>query len=312
MFEQRVCHLNRRHATAGPSEYPYFVMYTWAVVLSDCTRTGYPDFRGGTFLYKRSFTRNRIGASPDFINDLLAGEMMREVFFAMCVCVFAAGAARAEVVSLSLPESGTHLSGAIFTTSGVVLSNGATIDIQYSLNAFATDEITVDAFIGSDGLYFGVGSAADGTSGGQQQSVDGDDGEQLSISDLSITNFNAGASGLVEGDLSISFETVTILNGNHAPDGIDFSFVGFGDTVANVTSPGNVSTPATIDLTSLSNFSPLSSELYLQPDNAAANNRWSVSGIGVSVTAVAVPEPSSLCLMGLSSVVLLVRRRNRG
>ena len=113
------------------------------------------------------------------------------------ICLVATGFSQgATVVPLDLPGDSNHPSGTTFTTSQT--ASGATFDISYTLNAFATD-VSVAPFIRS--TIFGVGSVPDGNTAGQQLSVDGDDGEQLSIVGLSITNFNAGTSGLTESDI---------------------------------------------------------------------------------------------------------------
>jgi len=224
--------------------------------------------------------------------------MMKKILCALCVCLMTTGAAQADLVSLNLPAAGNHSDGSVFSTS--TSFNGATFNIEYALNAFAADETTEDAFINSTGSFFGVGSVGD-PNAGNERSIDGDDGEQLSITNLSITNFNAGTSGLVVGDLNISFDSLAILNGTAAPDGIEISFTGFGDTQVDVQQPG------TVDLTGLTNFSSSSTALYIQPDTTASNNRWSVSGISVDVTAV--PEPSSFAMFCAIGGLLMGRRR---
>ena len=224
--------------------------------------------------------------------------MMKTLLSTLAAGVLLAGAGQAATVVLNLPGNGSHASGTTFSTSSSY--GGATFDIRYTLNAFATIG-TPAPFIGSDGTIFGVGSFDDGSIAGQLVSIDGDDGEQLSMTNLSITNFNAGSSGLVVGDLKLSFNTLDIANGTAANDGITLSFTAFGDTTVGVDQP------TTINLTALSNFSSTATSLYLQPDNAASNNRWSISGITASVT----PEPSSTTLFGLGLVGVLLRRRRR-
>eukprot|EP00903_Cladosiphon_okamuranus_P003969 g3967.t1 len=207
-----------------------------------------------------------------------------------------AGQSEAAIYNLDLPSNGVHTSGASFTTAASY--NGATFDISYALNAFATD-VTVTPFIRRNGDGIGVGSTNDGATVGQQASVDGDDGEQLSITGLSITNFNAGTSGMVAGDLSISFNGLTFANGTAGPDNVAISFSGFG------TGEEVVSGPTVVDLTALPNYSGTSTAVYLQPNSGNSSNRWSVSGIAVDV----VPEPSSYALAGLGFAGMMLRRR---
>jgi hypothetical protein len=211
-------------------------------------------------------------------------------------CLLVAGAAQAAVINLNLPAAGNHDSGSTFSTS--TSFNGATFDIVYTLNAFATSNSPAPFIRSNGGTYFGVGSALDPNTG-NQESVDGDDGEQLSITGLSISNFNANDSGLAEGDLSMSFESITIDNGTAANDGVDISFTGFGDAVANE------NPVTTVALKSLPNFSSTSTSLFLEPDGTQSNNRWSVSGISVSV----IPEPATLGLIVASAGGMLIIRR---
>ncbi|CAA6677976.1 MULTISPECIES: PEP-CTERM sorting domain-containing protein [unclassified Lentimonas] len=203
----------------------------------------------------------------------------------------------AATIVLDMPGASNNIAtGSVVTTSTGFA--GATFDILYTLNAFATD-VTVTPYFDSNGTYFGVGSTNDGGTNGQRESIDGDDGEALSITGLTIDNFNAGTSGLTEGDFSISFESFTIFNGTHSGDGVNFSFASFdaGDNIASIAKP------TVVDLTGYAGVST-ATELYITPYSAA---RLSVSGISVSV----IPEPSSYALLagcfGLTAVML--RRR---
>ncbi|MDF7799544.1 hypothetical protein P4C99_08710 [Pontiellaceae bacterium B1224] len=225
------------------------------------------------------------------------GKEMKKIISIISMGLLVAGAAQADVVILDLPAGGNHVSGSTFTTTNVSY-NGATFDIEYTLNAFATSNSPAPFVRSNGGTYFGVGSASD-PNVGNQESLDGDDGEQLSITGLLITNFNAGTSGLTEGDLSIAFESLDIANGTANPDGITVSFTGFGTSTTIITKP------VTIDLPSLGNFSSASTAMYIEPDTTASNNRWSVSGISVSV----IPEPATLGLIALFGFGTLFIRR---
>ncbi|MFC7338713.1 PEP-CTERM sorting domain-containing protein [Haloferula chungangensis] len=223
---------------------------------------------------------------------------MNKIHLSSIAGLLAAGAASAAtIVPLDMPASGSHASGASFITSQSIA--GVTFDISYTLNAFAA--ITDPApFINSAGSYFGVGSSNDGAVVGQQQSLDADDNEQLSIT-IAITNFNAGSSGLTVGDITdFQFSELTIINGTAGNDGIFVSFTGFGDSEVGVDNP------TTIDLTTLGNFSSAASTLYIQPDGNQSNNRWSVGGISVSYN---IPEPSSVTLIGIGIAGMAFRRR---
>ncbi|VGO15445.1 hypothetical protein PDESU_04028 [Pontiella desulfatans] len=221
---------------------------------------------------------------------------MKKIQCALSIGLLAAGVAQAVLVDLALPAAGNHASGSGFSTAASF--NGATFDIEYTLNAFATSNSPAPFIRSSGGTYFGVGSALDPNTG-NQESIDGDDGEQLSIAGLSIVNFSANGSGLVQGDLSIAFQSLSIANGTAANDGITISFTGFGDATVDVTHP------TTLDLTSLANFGSSSTALFLEPDGPQSNNRWSVSGISVSV----IPEPATLGMVVASAAGMLVIRR---
>ncbi|MDF7806359.1 hypothetical protein P4E94_02845 [Pontiellaceae bacterium B12219] len=223
---------------------------------------------------------------------------MRKLANIFTVALLATGVVQAAVIDLALPTAGNHSSGSTFSTSASL--DGATFDIVYTLNAFATSNTPAPVINSSDGTYFGVGSANDGSTSGQLESIDANDGEKLSITGLSIVNFSANGSGLVDGDLSLSFESLSITNGTAGNDGITISFTDFGDTAAGVDHP------TIIDLTSLANFSSSSTSLFIEPDGAQSNNRWSVNGISVTV----IPEPATFGLVAMSGLgVLLIRRQ---
>ena len=219
---------------------------------------------------------------------------MRTILYAICVSLLAVSAVQAQqTLILDLPPGGPDpiADGSTFTTS-VTDGGGATYDIEYTLNAFATDETVVDAFIkvNGAGTFFGVGSAPDGANTAQQESVDGGDGESLSITNLAITNFVAGSDGLVASDLSIAYNSITIANGPSTQDGLFFSFTGFGVDTEQVNRPGRVlddgtiPQPAEVDLTAFPSYDPAATSVFLAPDNIAGTNRWSVAAISVNVT----------------------------
>ena len=225
---------------------------------------------------------------------------MKKILCAIFVGLLAVSTVQAQqTITLDLPVGGrdaadvpiTHADGSVFTTS-VTDGGGATYDIEYTLNAFATDETVVDAFIKTNGTgtFFGVGSAPDGANTAQQESVDGADGERLSITNLSITNFVAGSDGLVAGDLSVAFNTLTIANGPSTQDGLFISFTDFGVNDEQVNRPGRVLAdgtipqPAEIDLTALPTYDAAATTIFLAPDNIAGTNRWSVAAITVEIT----------------------------
>ena len=235
---------------------------------------------------------------------------MRKILCAICTMLLAASAAQADSIALILPPAGSNSATGLTYTTEDVMVGGATFDIDYTLNAFATDT-SVAPFIRTigNGAYFGVGSVPDGTNNSQLQSIDGGDGEMVSFTGLAIdpASFDPGTSGLTLADFTIAFESITPFNGSAQTDGIDFSHVGFGDADAlNATSPAN---NVPIDISGLTGNAGATS-LFVEPDGTASNNRFSIAGISVQVTSP-VPEPSSLSILGLSAIGMLVSRRKR-
>ena len=231
---------------------------------------------------------------------------MKKLLFAICTVLLAASTGQADTV-LNLPAAGDHTDGDTFSTPGSAA--GATFDIVYALTAFSNDESTgSDALIHGGGVggapVFGVHADAD-TTNGQEHSIEGENGERISITGLSIQNFVPGTSGLTQSDFGIEFDTITFANATAGADGVAVSFTDFGDTVVNVDSPPS------IVLSTLTNFDATSSSLYLQPDSTGGSNRWSISGISVNVTTTAVPEPTTFSLLGFGAIAFFAQRRKR-
>lgn len=225
---------------------------------------------------------------------------MKKTLHTLGALILVAGTAHATVIALDLPIAGTYANSSVFTTSAS--HAGTTFDVEYTLVASTTSTtVTLNAnSINSNGTIFGVATSGEITNNNAQRSIDEGNGEQLSISGLSITNFDPGTSGLVIGDLDISFDSITFTNATSGNDGVAISFTGFGTSVENETQP------TTVDLTALGNFSSTSDSLFLEPDSASTSNRWSVSGISVNV----IPEPSTSMLL-IGAIGLLASRRRR-
>ena len=223
-----------------------------------------------------------------------------------CFSVCVASLANADLVILDLPTAGASPSGSSFATS-VNHSSGAMFDVSYTLFAAATDESTVDAFINSTGPagLFGVGSVND-PNAGNQRSIDADDGEMLTISGFTISEFNANGSGLSASDFNVSFNELSITAGTANNDAADISFTAFGTGATNFD-------PVTIvDLTALSDFSTTATDLFVENGtNNNANNRWSIDGISVDIVAntASIPEPSTATLLVAGMIGLVARRR---
>ncbi|MEJ6643043.1 MAG: PEP-CTERM sorting domain-containing protein [Akkermansiaceae bacterium] len=239
---------------------------------------------------------------------------MKKISLALLVSSIIAPVASGVTTSLDLPGDGNYVSTTVLTSQTL---NGATFDISYTVSAVSNDTNPV---VGVISQLLGVGSdndvnpqhyntlEGDGSAGANGSTAGG---EGLAFTDLLVTNFQANGSGLTIANIqSLKFEVLTVGSVNNNQDGISISFINYGDTTQNVnldagSTGATGATPFSIDLTALSNYSPTSDSLYIQPDNGRSTNRWNVSGISVSY----VPEPSSSALLGLGFAGLLLRRR---
>ena len=219
---------------------------------------------------------------------------MQKILIVTIACLFLTANAPANAdtfaADLALPADGNYAAGSFPVVSTSQNAGEATFDIVYTLSAVSND---AGALVGVNGGVAGVGSDNDinpqhyttvegSGSAGANGSTAG--GEGLSFTGLAITNFQANGSGLTAADITdLQFTGLTLEAITNVQDGANLSFTGFGDSVANVNlSADSLGTPYEIQLTTLANFSPTANELYIQPDNTANSNRWSVVGLAVS------------------------------
>ena len=234
-----------------------------------------------------------------------------KAFSTPILCLLAASASQAATtISLDLPVDGNYATPTEILTAATDPS-GATFDIVYTISAISNDTGPV---VGVIDQLIGVGSANDinpnhfnslegDGSGGANGSTAG--GEGLSFGSLGISNFQANGSEFTEADVEIQFQNLDFSAVGNRQDGVNISFIGYGDTTANMNlSP--VASPFSLDLTTLANFSPSATDLFLQPDNLNSGNRWNISGLSATFT---IPEPSSSLLLGGSALMALIRRR---
>ncbi len=210
-------------------------------------------------------------------------------------------------VILDLPTMGVeHHGETVVTTSQEYL--GATFDIAYTLEAIATSN---NPFAYSNGSMMGVGS--DGDAPTHYTTIEGNDGEGLSFTSLSIINFNANGSGVEIGDITdLRFAALHLNNVGNTQDGITVSFTDYSVNSENYTldpaGTGGINGADSygLDLTALGNYDFSATGLYIETDNASSANRWGVTGLEVMY---AIPEPSTLGLIAVSGFGLLFLRR---
>ena len=211
---------------------------------------------------------------------MIASKTQTSLLIACTSALGLTATAPAAVVELDLPagvvgEAVVYDSGTVFTTS-VTDPSGATFDIVYTLVASATAEDPA-ARIQSEGESFGVLSASE-TDESHGGTFDGDDGEGVSVTDLAITNFEPGSSGLTADSFSVSFSTLTVNLGANKPDGLNVSFVKLGDEGGtNFRRPGD---DVALDLTEVKDFDAAATEMFIQVDSGQGNNRTAIGGIG--------------------------------
>ena len=228
---------------------------------------------------------------------------IKETLLPMMACLLLLGVnaqADAETFTrdLALPADGNYAAGSFPVVSTSQSFGGATFDIVYTLSAVSND---TGALVSIDGGVVGVGSDNDINpnhfttlegSGSQGANGSARGGEGLSFTGLAITNFQANGSGLTAADITdLQFNGLTVSFITNQQDGTNVSFTGFGNSVANVNlSSSALGNPYEIPLTTLANFSPTASNLYIQPDNTADSNRWSVEGVSVTFDIPAQPD----------------------
>jgi hypothetical protein len=157
---------------------------------------------------------------------------------------------------------------------------GATFDLVYTIDSIASDP---NPFAHSTGSQIGVGSDADLTT--HYPTIEGDDGEGLSFTGLSISNFVANDSGIELGDIAeLRFSGLTVNNVGNAADGMAVSFTDFGTNSVNFTL-SNVSSTYTLDLTGLGNYTEPETDLFIKNDSANSSDRWAVVGLIVKIDA---------------------------
>lgn len=222
---------------------------------------------------------------------------MKKTLYTLSAGLILAGAAQAATIQLNIAAAGTYLDTANTTVSTAASLGSATFDIEYTLGAGASG---TNPFVSSSGSAYGVGSDSDISA--HYNTLEGNDGEVITFSNLQFTNFQANGSGYTLADLSnLTFSSFTVGAASNANDGVNITFGG-ATTNQNLNSANIIANGS--DTFALSGTG---ASLSLAVDSGQSNNRWSVTGLEVSYTAV--PEPSSTALLGLGGLALILRRR---
>ena len=246
---------------------------------------------------------------------------MKKIFTTLTVSLLLGGAGQAKTVNAALDfaDAGNYSASGVTTIDGLTVSTGvtvstpqrlggATFDIVYTLGSTAK---TAHSFVSSSGSQYGVG--ADNDNAAHYKTLEGNDHEGISFTDLSITNFKDNGSGIVIGDISdLKFISVSVNSAGNARDGVNIGYTGFVAT-DNVNLSTSSDAGQNISLSALENYpkSPaLATALYLKTDDGQTSNRWAVDGMEVSYY-VDIPEPSACALLvGLLGFgCVMVRRR---
>ncbi|MGB7325085.1 MAG: PEP-CTERM sorting domain-containing protein [Rubripirellula sp.] len=233
---------------------------------------------------------------------------MRTLLCAIFLGLLAANVAKADMITATLDPvaAGTYTNASATAVLTSQSFGGATFDISYTLGSSATG---ANSFVSSNATQMGVGS--DGDILNHYNTLEGNDNEGISFTGLSIKNFVAGSSGLVVGDITdLTFTGIVFNNNANPPDNVDVSFSSFADLTTS-TATLSITNLSSFDVTAVTGYSSPATELFIEPGTDASTNRWAVTGLQVTYNITAVPEASSLCLVGLSSVALLGRRRKR-
>lgn len=234
---------------------------------------------------------------------------MKKIYLTPIACLLTAGSSHAATAALDIPTTDGDLAAGLMVTTMLSDPSGATFDVTYTLNG-------IGGLAHVDGAVLGVHSVPADDSGtvtaqnGQQRTMEGNDGEGLSLTGLTISNFQANGSGLVVGDISdLGITSITLSAIGNNQDQLDVSYDNFTTTDFLDLNPLPVTIPVLIDVTALTNYPATApTDLYLRPSaaNAVASNRWSFNGLEVTY---AIPEPSTSVLFGLGFASLMARRK---
>ena len=219
------------------------------------------------------------------------------------------GVGQAAVVNLDFAAAGNY--SATGTSTVVTVSTATTVSTSQTFNT-ATFDISyvlgvtggTNSFVQSNGSVYGVGSDIDNNS--HYLTLEGDDNEGISFTDLKVENFVANSSGLTIGDISdLKFTKFSVNNAGNGSDDINIGYTSFTNT-DNV-NLRNGDLDQTVNLENQTNYPGTPTGLYLIGSNNNSNNRWGVTGLEVTYT---IPEPSSSALLvGGIGVLALLRRR---
>lgn len=177
--------------------------------------------------------------------------------------------------------NGQSLSGGGTVSGGVVIANGGTLAVGNSIGSLATGALSLEA--ASTFAYEMDNDAAAGVAG-----------------DLTA----------VTGDLSLfagALLTLTELGAGSWTDGDKLTLISYDGTWS-----GGLFDYQSASLADDSTFSFSGTDWDINYNDTDAGTNYTSTGLNyVTITAAAVPEPSTIALLGLGGLALVLRRRRR-
>ncbi|MDF7799543.1 Ig-like domain-containing protein [Pontiellaceae bacterium B1224] len=181
---------------------------------------------------------------------------------------------------LNLPEYGTYSNATEVATS--LTYEGATFDVVYTIDSVANGSNSFVS-VNTIGTLFGIGSDSDIAT--HYGTLEGNDGEGFSLTNLTIRNFADNGSGHELGDFTgLTFSGLSYGAAGNAQDGAFISFDGWTTNRAQQNLNGaEAGAGEVISVTGLANYVAPATNLYLIVDSVSSKNRFSIGGIQIGL-----------------------------